>query len=243
MTNVNQVPKLSLIVPTLNEATIIEQTLLSLSAALEDFSKNVEVVIMDDGTDHMPEIMKAYFGRSPFGAIKHVRNQSRLGKGASIKRGFEISRADVVGFIDADLSTSPELIKEAFSKICSGHDVYIAVRQESCKSSEESMLSDATRKVFKFMHALILFRGSRKFPDTQCGFKFFKRDVALDLYRDLVSADGLVDLEVLVRAHRKGFSIGERVVPRRNTRVSKRSLRSIFVRESISFLRILIRYI
>ena len=233
-------PRLSLIIPTINEEEIILHTLHSIAGVLGPLATETEVLIIDDGADDLPSRV----GETPhsFRALTVYRNPERLGKGASIARGFGLSKGMVVGFIDADLSTSPHLIVEAHDSIIGGHDVYIASRDGGRRLHDRSFVKTLVARIFELGHRFLLFKGKRVFADTQCGFKFFKRATALDLYEDLVSRDGLADLEILVKAHKRGYRIAQRSVPRTNLRVGKRRLGAIFAGEAIDFCKIVFRY-
>ena len=49
----------------------------------------------------------------------------------------------------------------------------------------------------------------RELTDTQCGFKIYKGDIARELYSQCVTDGFLFDIEIILRAQRKGYRIGE----------------------------------
>jgi dolichyl-phosphate beta-glucosyltransferase len=63
----------------------------------------------------------------------------------------------------------------------------------------------------------------REFTDTQCGFKIYRGDIARELYGQCVTDGFLFDIEIILRAARKGYRIREFPVQwacDRDTRVS-----------------------
>jgi dolichyl-phosphate beta-glucosyltransferase len=49
----------------------------------------------------------------------------------------------------------------------------------------------------------------RTLTDTQCGFKVYRGDVARELYGQCVTDGFLFDIEIILRAVRRGYRIGE----------------------------------
>ena len=49
----------------------------------------------------------------------------------------------------------------------------------------------------------------RELTDTQCGFKIYRGDVARELYGQCVTDGFLFDIEIILRAVKKGYRIGE----------------------------------
>ena len=235
-------PILTVILPTYNEADIIFSSLSRIAHDLGSLRELTEILIADDGTDNLPE-MVAKSGRSlGFESIRVMRNADRLGKGKSIERAFREARGSISGFLDIDLSVSPEYISGAVKIIEEGSDICIATRVGSRWKSDPNWMTSAAATVFTLIHRRVIFAGLASFPDTQCGFKFFRHEVALDLFSDLVATDGLTDLEVLLKATRKGYKISEILVPRRSDRVGKRPLSKIFIRETLSLWQIFRKY-
>lgn len=235
-------PELTLVIPTYNEGDIIEASLKAITGALGDMRSRTEVIIADDGADDLPEVIERCRGSFGLADIRVMRNRSRIGKGKSIGLAFGASRGDIVGFIDVDLSVAPSYIHAAVERVRSGDQVCVATRVGDRFKTDGSFVTSVIATIFTFIHRRLIFGGGRSFNDTQCGFKFFRKDAALLLYKDIVASDGLTDLEVLLKAVRLGYRISELEVPRRNDRVGKRKISSIFVSESLSLCRIFCRY-
>jgi dolichyl-phosphate beta-glucosyltransferase len=63
----------------------------------------------------------------------------------------------------------------------------------------------------KLFHALAAFWVTGRVPDTQCGFKGFRREAARDLFARQKIGSIVFDAEVIHLARRRGYSIA--IVP------------------------------
>jgi len=114
--------KLSIIIPTFNEKTTIEEILKRvIRAPVLDYQK--EIIIVDDGsTDGTTDILKNLREELDFIYIKHPKNS---GKGAAIKTALKEVTGDLALIQDADLEYNPDdyqNLLEAFNQ--SGSVVY-----------------------------------------------------------------------------------------------------------------------
>lgn len=238
--------RLSLLIPTYNEADIIEYCLNEIGKVMSPaLAAQTEIFIVDDGTDNLPEIVKRRPSAAPFKKIEVIRNSPPLGKGKSLTKGFMRSTAPICGFLDVDLSTPPQYIQEAYEAIATNKtDIFIGSRKidGSVVTREQFFLKDILGDTLGFVARSIIFSGMRSFKDTQCGFKFYKTPVANVLYEDLVAGDGLNDLEVLIRANLLGYRVQEKGVVWTDLRESKRSLRRILWGEIKAISKILVLY-
>ena len=238
--------ELSLLIPTFNEAEIIEATLRQIASALgESLCREVEVLIADDGSDELPQKVREIETQMPFAQISVVRNTPAVGKGEALARCFAQVQAPIAGFLDADLSVSPDYIPAAISCLRSGGaDIVIASRRvegaevRSPRNTLRRILSD----ILPFVAAKLLFRSGRSYADTQCGFKFFKSGVAHELYSGLSAKDGMADLEILVRANLLNYRVRELPVVWTDYRPSKRPLSRTLARDCAGILRLAARY-
>ncbi len=238
--------ELSLLLPTYNEADIIEHALVAIETALSpDLCLKTEIIIVDDGTDALPDHVNRLKPKLKFADVIVLRNDPPLGKGKSLTAGFDKARGQISGFLDVDLSTPPRYIMDAVTQLLEDKcDVYIGSRriQGSKVNREQFFLKDILGNVLGVIARKIIFSGMRSYRDTQCGFKFYKTPVAKLLYFELMANDGLNDLEVLIRANLLGYRVEEIGVQWEDLRESKRSLRRILWGELTAISKILIHY-
>jgi glycosyltransferase involved in cell wall biosynthesis len=237
---------LSLVIPTYNEEDTTEKALMEIAKTLgSELSKKTEILIVDDGTDHLNVLAPTFAKMLPFYSIEYTRNSPPVGKGASVAQGVEEARGEVVGYLDVDLSTPPRYITQALAAINSGvADVFIGSRRASGSTMrrKQFFLKDILGHMLYLVVQGVVFVGMRHYPDTQCGFKFFKNRAAKILYKDLLARDGLTDLEILLRANLLKMNVVECGVEWVDERKSKRTLRRILGGEIIAMVRILLNY-
>ncbi|MCX6718899.1 MAG: glycosyltransferase family 2 protein [Candidatus Taylorbacteria bacterium] len=234
--------ELTIVIPTYNEGDIIESSLRRISRALGNTCSQTEVIMADDGKDDLPLVIERLSNSFGFATVRVMRNTIPLGKGESTRTAFNASVGEIVGFIDVDLSVDPSFIHAAVQKIKDGNDICIASRIGNRWKSDKSLLTSLTATIFRSIHRNLLFGREKSFTDTQCGFKFFKREIALNLFKDLVATDGLTDLEILLKAVQSRYKISEIKVPRINDREGKRKLSRIFANETLSLCKIFCKY-
>lgn len=238
--------EVSILIPTYNEALIINDALRALASELgRERCQKTEILIVDDGVDDLPQVVQKEQWERTYAHISVIRNAPPLGKCASLAQGFEAARGKIVGFIDVDLSTPLRYYWPAESALVSGQaELSIASRRAkgAVVTRKQHWLKDVLSKVLNSGINHLLFLGGRSYPDTQCGFKFFKNDVAKILYRDLSARDGIGDLEVMLRANALGFRVHEQPVVWTDVRESKRSLKRILMGEVRSLILIVWRY-
>ena len=105
--------KISLCIPMYNEASVIEQTALSLSDYMSKTfaSEGYEILFSDDGcTDNSAEIIQNL--ALPSVKVVSYPDKKNRGKGAAVRNAVLASEGEVVMFTDADLAYGTEVIKK-----------------------------------------------------------------------------------------------------------------------------------
>src|SRR5690554_1590944 len=105
----NNLPLVSIIIPTFNRAHIIEETL---DSVLAQTYKNWECIVVDDGsTDDTEEVMAEYMAKDARFQYHH-RPEDRLpGGNAARNYGFEVSKGEYIQWFDSDDLMLPEKIE------------------------------------------------------------------------------------------------------------------------------------
>lgn len=87
----------SIIIPTYNRASFIQQTILSvLDQTLQDF----EIIIIDDNSnDNTKEIVDSFFHDD---RIIYLKNSKNMGPGAARNIGLKIAKGKYIAFLDSD---------------------------------------------------------------------------------------------------------------------------------------------
>lgn len=121
---------LSVIVPCLNEALVIEETHRRLLAALTTISETgFEVLYIDDGSsDATLEILRGL--QKADSRVRVIAFSRNFGHQFAVTAGLEHARGEAVVVIDADLQDPPDVILEMLERWREGVDVVYAVRSE-----------------------------------------------------------------------------------------------------------------
>ena len=211
-----QLPDTTLILPVFNEEKRIISGLDAIDMFRQTEMHNLKCIIVDDGSeDNTLKLVLDYSISRPW--LKVIRLGRNYGKGMAVRKGMEQNHSRFVFFMDADLSVPPETILTALPLLQQGIDMVIGSRRhpESSFMSRQGLLRRAIGSLGN-----IAIRRATGLPhlDTQCGFKGFNRDCAMRIFPNLKTEGYLFDVEALLLAREKGFSIRE--IPVRWTHVA-----------------------
>jgi glycosyltransferase involved in cell wall biosynthesis len=229
-------PRLSVVVATFNEPHLAPW--LDRVAAIAG-PMDAEVVIVDDSDARMHAALHEL---GPIGVETRVIAGDHRGKGAAIRKGMLEARGDVVLCLDADVDPKRlDLIPTFFQRIADGSaDAVIAERTRRGDYDRGFMRSFLSLGLL-FAQRIIVFQ-SRRFFDTQCGFKAWRRDVARELAARQVVDGGMYDIEYLYQAVRRGLRIETiHIEPMEEIRASRINVLRCLVTDPIALLRIRLR--
>jgi glycosyltransferase involved in cell wall biosynthesis len=170
-----------------------------------EFPFRYRVVIADNAsTDGTAAIAASLAARYPELSLLRLE---RKGRGFALRTAWLESSADVVSYMDVDLSTNLTSFLPLVAPILSGHsEVAIGTRLAHGAHVRRRL----KREVLSRGYNLLVHAGFRVgFSDAQCGFKALRADVARRLV-PLVRDDGwFFDTELLLLAERNGMRIHE----------------------------------
>ncbi|MCR4590529.1 MAG: polyprenol monophosphomannose synthase [Lachnospiraceae bacterium] len=116
--------KLSIVVPTFNEAGNVEKLAARLKAALQGV--NYEIIFVDDSTDNTPEVLEALSLKDS--RIRFQHRTGETGLATAVIKGFELSEGEILACMDADLQHPPEILRSMYAAVMSGFDFCIPSR-------------------------------------------------------------------------------------------------------------------
>src|SRR6185436_506291 len=106
---------LSVVVPAFNEEATVGTVI---ARVLAEVRLDLELIVIDDGsTDRTPQIVDDLAARDSRVRVLHQKN---AGKAAALRRGFELSRGDVIIIQDADFEYDPAEIEHVVHPIMDG---------------------------------------------------------------------------------------------------------------------------
>ena len=200
-------PYLSVIVPAYNEVRVIGRTLGAIRSYLDRRGFAYELVVSADGDDGTREAAAALARGDP--RVRVVGSAERGGKGRGIRRAVGLCSGKVIGFVDADYKTPIEELDKLLPWLGDGYDIVIGsrnVKESSIEVSQPFYRRLGSRAFTVGMHLIV---GLRDIRDTQCGFKFFRGDVARDLFGRQRIDGYMFDVEILHLAQCAGYRIKE----------------------------------
>jgi glycosyltransferase involved in cell wall biosynthesis len=183
------------VIPAHDEGLRLPRTLATLEREVARRRLSLELIVVDDGsTDSTAGVARDAADRLDW--VDVVSHPTQLGKGAAVRSGVARAHAPVVAFTDADLAYPVDAIVRVADQVEQGADIAIGERDDTYRGSW-SRRGGST--VFNRFASGLLGLDS---PDTQCGLKAFRREVAQALFEPLSTVGYAFDVEVLWLARR-----------------------------------------
>jgi len=226
----------TLILPAYNEARNITTTLTEAVDYFRARSRTYEIIVAADGDDGTRELAREFANSNT--SVSVIGEPVRRGKGKGIREGVMIATGNIIGFADADNKVP---ISE-FDKleVCFREDYDLVIGSRGLATSRIDQQQPWYRRVGSrgfghFMHAVVGLPGIR---DTQCGFKFFRKAVAKDLFSRQRIDGYMFDVEILALAQRLNYRMLEVPIIWRDDADSRLQLVSGNVRNAIDIFKI-----
>lgn len=199
-------PRVDIVIPVYNEQAGLERSVRRLHAFLSDNLPFAwRIVIADNAsTDATLAIARALARELPDTDVLHLPMK---GRGRALRETWSRSDADVVCYMDVDLSTDLRALLPLVAGLISGHsDVAIGTRLAPGSRVERGRKREVISRCYNKLLRLAL---GAKFSDAQCGFKAVRGDVAQRLLPAIEDNGWFFDTELLVLAQRQGLRIHE----------------------------------
>jgi glycosyltransferase involved in cell wall biosynthesis len=209
----------SLVIPAYNEESRIRPLLEGIGRF------EGELIVVCDGTDRTADVVEEIAASRPDLYIRCLRFDHRLGKGGGVLAGLAAAQAPLVGYFDADGSTSMGEMMRLFSAIASADGAIgsrwvagsnLTIRQGWMRRME----SRGFNLIMKLLYGL-------PYRDTQCGAKAFRKAAIDTILPNMVSRGFEFDVELLWRLRSAGYAITEVPIEWQNkgdSRVKKRDM-------------------
>jgi glycosyltransferase involved in cell wall biosynthesis len=194
------------VVPVYNEEDTLPESIPVLCAYLEAyFPYRWSVVIADNAsTDATLAVAEGLAFAHPRVSVLHLKEK---GRGRALKAAWLASEADIVAYMDVDLSTNLWSFLPLIAPLATGHsDLAIGSRllrgAVVTRQWKREVISRCYNLLIKAM-----FRN--RFSDAQCGFKAIKSSVARKLLPQVEDGEWFFDTELLLLAEEQGYRISE----------------------------------
>jgi glycosyltransferase involved in cell wall biosynthesis len=132
---------------------------------------------------------------------------SAAGRGGALRVAWSRAAADVVAYMDADLSTDPRLLEALLDPLFHGR-AEVAIGSRLCPGAEvhRGWKREALSRGYNVVTRRLLKLDA---TDAQCGFKALRTDAAAVLLAAVSDDEWFFDTELLYRAQHAGFRIHE----------------------------------
>ena len=199
--------RLSIVIPAYNEENRIKNTLDNYHNFFsKEFGKNFEIIVIVNGSgDKTQEVVKSLAFK--YKQIKFKNFPDKIGKGGAIIEGFKIADGDFIGFVDADMATTPSAFYDLIRNL-GNYDGIVASRWiRGAKIDRKQPLS--RRIASRGFNIIVRLLFNITIRDTQCGAKLFTKDAVKSVVNDLGITQWGFDVDLLYKLKKKNFKVKE----------------------------------
>ncbi|MFF1764853.1 glycosyltransferase [Streptomyces sp. NPDC058249] len=199
-------PTVEIVVPVYNEERALPGCLRTLHARLRDqLPFPWRITVADNASvDRTFEVATELAAELPGVGVFHL---DRKGRGLALRTVWGASEADIVVYMDVDLSTGLDGLLPLIAPLASGHsDLAIGSRlapgARTVRGPRRELISRCYNGIIRLTH------GAR-FSDAQCGFKAARTEVLRPLLEKTQDDAWFFDTELLLLAEHNGLRIHE----------------------------------
>ena len=198
--------RIDIVVPVYNEEAGLAPSIRRLHRFLEDEMPYAwRIVIADNAsTDGTLAVAHGLAGELDHTTVLHLEAK---GRGRALRAAWSASDADVLCYMDVDLSTDLRALLPLVSPLVSGHsEIAIGSRLAPGARVRRGLKRELISRGYNhLLHATLRAR----FSDAQCGFKAIRADAAQRLLPQVEDQAWFFDTELLVLAQRQGLRVHE----------------------------------
>jgi dolichyl-phosphate beta-glucosyltransferase len=199
--------QLSIVIPAYNEQARLPRTVLETIRWCTGQNVDFELIVADDGSRDETLALARLFEDSDV----RVRALAcpHMGKGSAVRMGVLNAKGRFVLFMDADGATPLTEIPKLLDEIGKGYDVAIGSRVVQHPGEVHIKTPFHRRligRIFAFFVNLFAVEG---IGDTQCGFKMFRREAAMEIFSRQRLSGFAFDVEILFIARKLSLTIAE----------------------------------
>jgi glycosyltransferase involved in cell wall biosynthesis len=192
------------VIPVLNEAHVLASSVSTVRDFLhEHLPYESRVLIVDngstDGTDRVGQGLERRYAD-----VEYLQLAQR-GRGRALRHAWSHSDADVVCYMDVDLSTELVALPILVDAILNhGYDLGTGSRLMKESRTTRSTKREAISRIYNLFIKLVLWTS---FSDAQCGFKAVSRRTVDHIVPQIKDESWFFDTELLVLAEKRGYLI------------------------------------
>jgi len=194
----HRLPSLSVFFPCYNEEANVERTTSAALRACRRICDDFEVIIVNDGSrDRTGEIADRL--AAEHAEVRAVHNIPNQGYGGALQRGFREATKEWVFYTDGDGQFDFEEIDKLLP-LLDQYDIVSGYRLDRRDSLIRKINAFCWTSLVNVVFRLWL-------RDIDCAFKIYPRRLFQEI--EMKSKGALIDAEILARAKRRGYTIGQ----------------------------------
>ncbi|GAA2215057.1 glycosyltransferase [Nonomuraea monospora] len=164
------------------------------------------ITVVDNASTDRTPVVAAELADRHRGEVRLLRLE-RKGRGLALRTAWARSQADVVVYMDVDLSTGLDALLPLTASLVNGHsDVAIGSRlargARTLRGPRRELISRAYNALIRLTHGV-------GFTDAQCGFKAARTEVVRPLLEKIEDDGWFFDTELLLLAEHNGLRVAE----------------------------------
>jgi len=200
--------RLSVVIPSFNEARRLPSTLVEIVGFLEGQPRwlPAEILVVDDGSSDGTAEVAGNAALADGITLRCLVHDGNKGKGAAVRTGFAATRGEVILLCDADMATPIKEIEALNESFTGGVAIGSRAIDRSLIEQPQPKYRDLMGRTFNLAVQLLAVPG---LDDTQCGFKLFDGDLGRSLAAEQRIDGFAFDVELLFLARAWGSLIRE----------------------------------
>jgi len=198
---------LSIVIPAYNEEKRILPTLINYYSFFKKrLGNSFEIIIIPNNcSDNTLRVVKDFSSDKKEISFFEIRHY--VGKGGAVLKGFELAKGKIIGFTDADGSTSAEEFYSLYENLSSYSGIIGSRRMKNSKViPKRNFFNRVNSLIFNILEKIFI---GLKYKDTQCGAKLFKRDLVELFLKKAREKGWIFDLDLLYLAKKNNYEVKE----------------------------------
>jgi glycosyltransferase involved in cell wall biosynthesis len=198
--------RVEVVIPVYNEEQTLERSVTTLCTYLETYFPYIwSITIADNAsTDGTLAVARKLAARTDRVQALHL---DQKGRGRALRAAWLASDADILSYMDVDLSTNLESFLPLVAPLATAHsDLAIGSRLLKGAVVTRQWKRELISRCYNLLIKLLFRNG---FSDAQCGFKAVRSDVARELLPLIENEEWFFDTELLLLAEERGLRIYE----------------------------------
>lgn len=193
------------VIPVYNEEQSLPRSIVILADFLKTNLRNPwQIIIADNAsTDETQSVSEMLCDRYP--GVTYLRIPQK-GRGRALKAAWLDSTADIVSYMDVDLSTALLHFPRLVASLEQGYHVAIGSRLSRGSRITRSLKREFVSRSYNMLIKSMFWP---PFADAQCGFKALTRETAEAIVPHIKNDNWFFDTELLIIAAKRGYKINQ----------------------------------